>query len=218
MDIPDSAGKGGSTTNGNISERLLKDHRDILVSLVPVRFQPALRELLNRLWVILFVYTSQSKDAQVNIPLFREFCANTYELLLTGFENSESKWINISPTVHMLLAHSWELIEINNNYGLGEYSEQGLEHNNKFLRYFRQYLSRKKSQETNLADCIHRLWLKSDPGVRNAGPKKQCSRCQNINDHNTVSCPLKKILSARSDPIYHTCLTFYDFYISQLYL
>ena len=56
---------------------------------------------------------------------------------------------------------------MNNNKGLGEYSESGLEHNNKFLRFFRQSLARKTSQETNLQDCIERLWLKSDPKVRN---------------------------------------------------
>ena len=76
----------------------------------------------------------------------------------------------------MLLAHSWEIIEINNNTGLGDYSETGLEHNNKFLRFFRQFLARKTSQETNLQDCIDRLWLKSDPRVRYSGPKKQCSK------------------------------------------
>ena len=78
----------------------------------------------------------------------------------------------------MLHAYSWELIESNNNRGLGEYSESGLEHNNKFLRFFRVNLARKTSQVTNLHDCIDRLWLKSDPGIRDAGPKKLCSKCK----------------------------------------
>ena len=79
----------------------------------------------------------------------------------------------------MLLALSWEIIEINST-GLGEYSEMGLEHSNKFLRFFRQFLARKTSQETNLQVYIVRLWLKSDPGVRYSGPKKQCSKCRKI--------------------------------------
>ena len=69
MDIPDSTGKGGSTNTGNICELLLKDYRHILVSLVPSRFQFDMIELLNRLWVILSVYTSKSKD-EVNTSLF----------------------------------------------------------------------------------------------------------------------------------------------------
>ena len=118
----------------------------------------------------------------------------------------------------MLLAHSWELIEINGKYCLGEYSETGLENNNKFLRYFREHLARKKSQEINLEDCIIRFWLKSDPVVRQAGPEMYCSRCHKINTHHTVSCPLKKNQSTIDGPIYHSCLTFYDFRISRLYL
>ena len=171
-------GKAGTTTNGNVCERLLKNHRYTLGSLVPERFQPALSEFLNSLWVILFIYTSESKT-HVNTPLYREFCANSYELLLNSFEKSENKWINISPTRHMLLAHSWELIEINDNYGLGEFSETGLEYNNKFLRFFRQYLAKKNSQESNLADCIDRFWLKSDPGISYAGPNYFFEMSQN---------------------------------------
>ena len=38
MDILDATGKDGTTNTGNICERLLKDHRHILVSLVPLRF------------------------------------------------------------------------------------------------------------------------------------------------------------------------------------
>ena len=122
VDIPDATGKGGTTSNGNVCERLMKDHKNVLVSLVPERFQPALKEFVDRLWIILSIYTSQSKNVQVNTLLFREFCADTYELLLNNFENSE----NVLPTLHMLLAHSWELIELIGKYGVGGYSETGL--------------------------------------------------------------------------------------------
>ena len=137
-------------------------------------------------------------------------------MLLSKFNNHETRRINISPTLYRLLAHSWEIIESNNNCGLGEYSESGLENDNKFLRFFRVSLARKTSQETNLQDCIDRLWLKSDPGIQYAGPKKQCSKCKK-NDHHTISCPLKKCKSIKYDPGYQTCVTFYDFCISQLY-
>ena len=105
---------------------------------------------------------------------------------------------------------------MNNNQGVGDYSETGLEHNHKFLRFFRQCLARKTSQATNLQDCLSRLWLKSDPSVRNAGPKKICSKIKKINDHYTVSCPLKKNSSVRYDPNYQSCMNFYEFHIYQL--
>ena len=111
----------------------------------------------------------------------------------------------------MLLAHSCEIIAMNNNQGLGNYSETGLEYNNNLSRFFRQCLARKTSQETNLQDCIERIWLKSDPKVRYAGPMKLRSNCKKINDHFTVPCPLKKSSSVKYDPNYQTCMAFYEF-------
>ena len=107
----------------------MDDYRHILVSLDPECYQADLNDLLNRLWVTLSVYTSDSKD-DIIVDIYKQLCIETYNLILNNFNNSEIHWINISPTLHMLLAHSWELIEKNSNRGLGEYSEGGLEHNN----------------------------------------------------------------------------------------
>ena len=30
VDIPDATGKGGTTSNGNVCERLMKDHKNVL--------------------------------------------------------------------------------------------------------------------------------------------------------------------------------------------
>ena len=76
----------------------------------------------------------------------------------------------------MLLAHFWELIVINDNCDIGEDNKTGLEHNHKFLKFFRIWLACKTLQEANLQDCLDRLWLKFNPGVCDAGPKKQCSK------------------------------------------
>ena len=97
---------------------------------------------------------------KVRINLFKEFCLETYNLILSKFNNVDLKWISITPTVHSLLAHGWELISFNDDKGLGEFTESGLE-NNKFLRFNRQNLSRKVNQSTNLEDCLTRMWLHS---------------------------------------------------------
>ena len=89
---------------------------------------------MKRLWLIISVYTSTTRN-EINIIIFKKLCAESYLLILKKFNNSEIKWINISPTLHMLLASSWEIIEANNNYSLGEYSGSGLEHNSKFLHF-----------------------------------------------------------------------------------
>ena len=111
--------------------------------------------------------------------------------------------------MHALLAHSWELIANNDGKGLGEFSESGLENNNKYLRFYRTSLARKNSQQSNLEDCITRLWLRSDPTIRNSGPsKRRCSRCS-LADHFTVSCPqkLQKLQTTSTlDEFYLSCL------------
>ena len=49
MDAADPTGKGGSTNKGDVCQRLLTQHREVLVSYVPHTFQSDLRELLCRL-------------------------------------------------------------------------------------------------------------------------------------------------------------------------
>ena len=121
---------------------------------------------------------------------FKQFCIDTYQIILSDKFENKNRWINISPTLHALLAHAWELIAANEDKGLGAYTESGLEHNNKFLRFYRQFLSRKNNHYSNLSDCLTRLWLQSDPGIRAAAPLVRCSRCAQANF--TVSCPLKR--------------------------
>ena len=64
-------------------------------------------------------------------------------MLLTSFNKDQQNWIYLSPTVHGLLHHIWELIQANDNFGLQEYSESALEGNMKFLRFYRKILARK---------------------------------------------------------------------------
>ena len=188
LDAADPTGQGGNANKGDLCKRLLVDHRSLLVSFVPDRFKDQYRTLLCRLWTILRVYTSKRK---VDVGEFKDFCLKTYDHILHSFDNAENKWINISPTMHALLAHSWELIANNDTRGLGEYSEGGLENNNKFLRFYRRNLARKVNQEANLEDCLTRLWLRSDPRIRKAGPPvPKCKTCSTLG-HYTVSCPKK---------------------------
>ena len=204
MDAADPTGKGGNTNKGDVCERLLTTHRSVLVSTVPQRFQADFALLLARLWICVKVYTSKDK---IHVVRFKEFCMDTYKLLLSKFAN-ETKWISISPTLHALLAHGWELISVNDGIGLGEYSEGGLEHSNKFLRFYRSHLSRKISQETNLSDCLTRLWLRSDPVIQNEAFKPLCSKCK-LFRHFSVSCPAKNL-------VVDSVLSLDEFYLSVL--
>ena len=59
--------------------------------------------------------------------------------------NQQVSWIRITPTVHKVLAHSWELIAHNDGVGLGALDESGLKGCNKILRNIRTNFSRKTS-------------------------------------------------------------------------
>ena len=55
VDMPDSTGKGGTSTYGNVVHSLLSEEKNlqVMVSVVPQEFQDLLHECLTRSYVIL---------------------------------------------------------------------------------------------------------------------------------------------------------------------
>ena len=66
-------------------------------------------------------------------------------------------WASITPSLHKLLAHSAHLIELNDCFGIGSLSEEGLETCNKRLRRVCEFHARKVSLTANLTDCLTRM-------------------------------------------------------------
>ena len=62
---------------------------------------------------------------------FRIFCYDTYRFLLEKFP-----WASFTPTVHKVMAHSWEIIRPNDECGLESLSEEGLESCNNVLGWY----------------------------------------------------------------------------------
>ena len=163
VDVPDSTGKGGTSTTGNVIQ--------VLVSLVPTRFQEKMHDCISRVYTITKLYNSSHK---IDVPSFKDFCFETRKMILESFNDTGNEsWVYLTPTVHGLLEHGPELIDANNGEGLGAFTESALECNNKILRLIRISQSRKCSQMDNLNDCINRLWVRSDIHVRNAVPPKR---------------------------------------------
>ena len=124
-----------------------------------------MKQFGQQLSVILRVFISSE---MLNVQEYKELCTNLYLLLLRSFplvQNEPGTWISITPSVHKLLGHSWELIEMNRDRGLKNFDESGLEGSNKILRTIRLKLARKTSQSANLEDTIRRMCLGSDPKV-----------------------------------------------------
>ena len=74
-------------------------------------------------------------------------------------------WVVVSPSVHRILAHSWEVMLQNDCYGLGSQSEEGLEALNKFIRRMRSSGARKDSTLHNFTDTFNHLWDRSRPVI-----------------------------------------------------
>ena len=74
-------------------------------------------------------------------------------------------WAVVSPSVHRILAHSWEVMELNNGFGLGDLSEEGLEALNKRIRSRREHGARKTSTLANFMDCYNHMWDRSRPTI-----------------------------------------------------
>ena len=176
--FPDSAGKGGRTTSENVCRCLLYDRetRDALLELVPERNREKLRKIIIRIAVALRVVSSKNELLEEKVMEFEVFNRETYKLILTTYPPPKVK---ISPSVHKLLGHTWDLIALNDNHGLGTVSEGGIKACNKLLRRYRTRLSRKRSQHENLQDCAKRLWVSSDPVLEDKRLKALpvCSKC-----------------------------------------
>ena len=115
-------------------------------------------------------------------------------------------WIKMSPSSHIVLAHSAELIEGNDHKGFLNLTEFGIEANKKFLKQYRINYLRKTNQHENLSDCINRLWDKSEPIVKNICDRTYCSHCK-IARHTVRSClDLKKALTGCNTEINHLIL------------
>ena len=90
-----------------------------------------------------------------------------------------------------ILAHASEGIKLNNGFGLGELTEEGLEAQHKLIRHFKNILTQKTSLDESIMDVFNYLWARNDPIVRSRGRIYICSFCKKIG-HTVRSCPLKK--------------------------
>ena len=196
LDIPDGVGCGGTTTTGNVARRIFnndaKKSQDAFIDCVPQEYKEKVASLIKRHGVIL--NTLNSKRQVCDIELLKSYSLNVYRDILTWFPNA-----HVTPTVHKTLAHAWELIKMNDNYGLGAYSEEGLESCNKLLRKIRISLSRKTNKDENQIDCIRRLWFRSDPEVNfiRSQALPFCKKC-NTRGHGTRYCPSSRDLNEPS--------------------
>ena len=116
--------------------------RAFFVSLVDESVREDFNMILLGLCATVKVLNSQKR--RVNVEKLRDLTQEVNMRIATTFP-----WAAISPSVHRILAHSWEVIEMNEGFGLGNLSEEGLESLNKQIRHFREHGARKDLTSNN---------------------------------------------------------------------
>ena len=152
-------GDPGDMVTGNAFGKLATDSsRQFLCTLVKEEIQEDFGVALLGLCAAVKIINSQKR--KVNIDKLRQMLIETYVKLLICFP-----WCAVSPSVHRILAHSWEVIELNDGFGLGNLSEEGLEALNKYVRSMRETGARKDCTLNNFTDTFNHLWDRSRPTI-----------------------------------------------------
>ena len=187
LDQPDSYGRGGSTNTAGLARRFFgPQNRQKFVDLIygTRKEKKAFGILHKKMSVILRLISS--KKHQIDYMSLEKYCLDTYVFLRESFE-----FTTVPGVVHHVLAHSAERIKFNGGFGLGEWSEEGLETLHKLVRRFRERLARKTSLKDNLTDVAKHLLIRSDPIIRSYKRVLSCTICKE-KGHTKRSCPLKK--------------------------
>ena len=181
MDTPTS--KGGTTDTGNAAERFFSDEViPVLKDLFPPEWQDDILKLHKNFSVILRVIKS---TRPVDTEKLQAACQETYLLLRLKFH-----MVIVTETAHMVLGHSFQLIDANDGYGLGQMTEQGLESVNKLVKRYSERFARQISLGANITDVMHRLQVLSNPYLKSFKKKSYCTKCKEYG-HYTISCPEK---------------------------
>ena len=192
-DAVDGTGHTGTSTTGPLAKRFFDDDcREVLDILLNGQQLNIVKKLHLNLNVIL--RTISSKDKQIDVEKFGNLCTDTYIDILTHF-----KWVNLTPTLHKILAHSTEIIKNNACIGVGHLSEEGLEACHKIIRRFRTSWTLQSSDDANLKDLIKKMFIISDPLFYSFRRVLKCSRCGSIGHQRNCSVVMDATKKSVSD-------------------
>ena len=154
---------GGNTNAGPVAKRFFSlENRVAISSLIE---DGADREncsiLLAMLNVCLSVVESVDVEKKVFVEGFKNHCYETMVHIVVPFP-----WVFITPNVHQMLAHCWELFQIQDGGPIAILSESGVEAWNKQVRNFRSGAgcrARQTSIQANIHDIFVRMLVTSAP-------------------------------------------------------
>ena len=154
-----NCGNPGEMVTGKSFQKFASDvSRAFFVSLLPEEKAEGFGFILLGLAALVKIINSQKR--RINVEKVRELAKEVNLRIVQLFP-----WAAVSPSVHRILAHSWEVIELNGEFGLGDVSEEGLEALNKQILNMREHGARKDSTENNFLDTFNHLWDRSRPTI-----------------------------------------------------
>ena len=176
---------GGNTNSGPIADRYFEPaNREVISSLILNRAdKTAYTQLLSYFNQMLSVTLSVT-DKIVNIKKVRQLGIDLMHHTKSAFLDNRSRpWIMITPSVHQLCAHAWQLFELNNGKSIAVWSENPLESWNEYVRSFKSgsaARARQCSVQTNIHDVLRRMLIKSHPDVAARRYIPRCSICNEM--------------------------------------
>ncbi len=157
-EVNSSTAKTGGSTTGEVGRAFFsKEFLSTILEQVHEKYRDTVMTLHKNLSAIFRIISSTRKVDMVKLE------ALIYETSLHIARHFP--WVKINYTLHGALHHSAELIGMNNETGLGEWSEEALEANNKFVRRFAETRARKCSPNAQLTDVIGVLIERSCPFI-----------------------------------------------------
>ena len=111
-----------------------------------------------------------------------------YDLMV--FFKQSFPWAMLTPSVHQMCAHSWELFVITKGLPIAVYSEQSGESWNKYVRAYKSgtsCMARQMSTKVNTRDIFVRMMLRTNPSIASMKRMLRCSKCGKTG-HTTRGC------------------------------
>ena len=179
MDSP--CGSGGNTNTGPLADRFFSPkNRDAISELIlNQEDRQNYKEFLSMTNVILTITQSVNPSKKVKIEDFKRLGIELMLHLRTNFLDEKGlPWVMIIPSFHQMVAHGWQLFQMNAGESIAKWSECPLESWNKHVRSFQSGAaarSRQHSIKDNIHDIFRRMLIMSHPMIASKRPCAFCS-------------------------------------------
>ena len=188
MDTPTSG--GGNTDTGGTADLFFspEKRKDICSLILKESDRVAYSELLQLFNIVLSVCQHVDTSKTAFPSKVKDLCQ---ELMI--FHKTNFPWAMLSPSVHSMCGHNWELFVITKGAPIAIFSEQGSEAWNKHIRAYKSgpaARARQTSIKENILDIFNRMMIKTHPKIACQKRQLVCTRCNRLG-HTIRSCPLR---------------------------